>query len=507
MPVKNLSAIGPSGNVKPIPIYHAIPPSSTAILKVTVDTDDGEVDITDTIRQASFNVGVTSTIGDFNLSFIDSIKTNYNKINLFDDVYLYADYGTEATTKRFRFKVENKGFVDFSTTISGRGIGMILAEKSIIYQTLDGDGALTTMNKSDVIQEIIENNFSEITDFSEIETDTTQIQKSYFEIPFFDVIEELCGIDKYFYLDKDLVPHYFTKGSRVNTTEAIADGNLVKMNDNSDNAEEIYTRVRVYGQKEGDIPIIYTKAIGTTNTGGINKDYIINNSSVVSNNQANTLANAEANNFTYSTRLGDMVSLFLPSLVPGESLFVGLPEYDINPGYYNIKEFSINIDNEGNYAYTTQFTIEKKRTTTPNILKTMTQIQNEISENNNPHDQDFSDKILFNVDSGTHSNTVIEEGYLQVKAGSASGQWTSDIINLDESVSSIEFHLKGDLIIQQYGVSTSYLWYSLDGGATEIPYKVNGVVLENLTGTQLRFRIDLNSTTVRIKSVQFLYSY
>jgi len=507
MVVKNISTPGSSGLPKPIKIHHAIGPASAAILKVTVDTGSGEIDITDYITQASFNVGVTSTIGDFELSFIDSIKTNYNLIGLFDDVYVYADYATTATTKRFRFKVENKGFLDFKTTLSGRGIGMVLADKSIIYQTLDEDNNLTSLNQSDVIIAILTDNFPDITDFSQIEIDTTQIQKSYFEIPFFDIMKELCGIDKYFYLDKDLVPHYFTKGSRVNTTEAIADGNLVNIKDNSDNAEDIYTRIRVYGQREGNIPIIYTKNIGTTNTGGINKDYIINNSSVVTNAQAKILADATAADLTNSTRIGDLISLFLPNLVPGESLFVGLPEYDLDPAYYNIKEFAINIDNEGDYLYTTNFTIEKKRTTTPIVLKDMTQTQIEALENNNPHDQDFSSKILFDVDSGTHSNTVIEENYLQVKAGQSSGQWISDIINLDENVSGIEFHLKGDLIIQQYGVSTSYLWYSLDGGTTWVLSPGNGVKLTGLTGTQLRFRVDLNSTTVRIKSIQYLYSY
>lgn len=446
MPTRNVSAIGPSGNVKPIPVYHAIPPAGAAIMKITVDTDSGEIDITDLISEGTFNVGVTSTIGDFDLGFLDPDKTNYNLISLFDDVYLYADYGSAATTKRFRFKIENKGFVDFKVTISGRGIGMILADRSIIYQTTDSGGTLTYKNKSDVIQEIIEANFPDITDFSNIETDTTQIQKSYFEVPFFDIIEELCGNDKYFYLDKDLAPHYFTKGSIQNSTEAIADVNLVAMNDNSDNAEGIYTRVRVYGKTEDGIPIIYTHNIGTTNTGGFNKDYVINNTSIVNLVQAQLLAEQKADELTNSTRIGDIVTLLLPTLVPGEGLFISLPEYDISPSFYNIREFSLSLDNTGDIPYKTSFTIEKKRINNPEVIKNILKTQKEITENDNDNDMDFSKIFNFDTDEGTFNNCERFEdtdgGYsLRVVDQNSIATWTSPEITVQDELSRIEIKI------------------------------------------------------------------
>lgn len=473
-------------------------------MKVTIDTDSGEQDITDLIVVGDFNVGVTSTIGDFDLKFLDPDKTYYNLIKAFDDVYIYADYGTEATTKRFRYKIEDKGYVDFNTTISGRGIGMIMAEKSIIYKTEDGDGNLTSKAKSTILQEIIEANFSDITDFSEIETDSTTVEKNYSEIPFFDIVEDLCGTTKYFYLDKDLVPHYFTKGTQKNTTEAVIDNNLVAVSNNSDNSEEIYTRVRIYGKSEDDIPIIYTKNIGTTNTKGINKDYIVNNASVTSTAQAEYLGDAIANDLTSSTRIGDIISLILPNLLPGESLFMSLPEYDIEPGYYNIKEFSIKIDNEGDYPLTTAFTIEKKRLNSAIVVKDIIQTQVESTENSNPNDLDYSRIITFEEDSGTHSNTEINENYLKVKQGQSTGQWISDLFELTSQITSLQIKWSGDYLVADYAATSSNIWFSLDGGTTWRYYHSGTFTIP--AGSDLKIRVDLNQSTAKVKRIGVYYN-
>ena len=507
--VKNISAIGPSGNVKPITEHVIIPPYSDAVYKVTIDIGSEEIDITENIVEASFNFGVitagNSTIGDFTIKFLDPIKTNFNKISAFNDVYVYGDYGTSATTKRHRFKIETIGFTEnFETEISGKGIGMILSEKSIIYQSLDSDGNLTSKNKSTVIQEILENNFSEITDFSQIETDTTQIQKSYSEIPFIDVMEELCGLSYYFYLDKDLVPNYFSKGSKVNTTEAIGLVNKVSFIDNSDTSEGIYTRVRVYGFSEGGIPIIATKDIGTTNTGGIQKDYIITNSSVISQTQAQELANETAENLSNSTRIGNINSLFLPTLNPGESLFIGLSEEGIEPAYYNMPEFSFVIDNNGDYPSTTQSTIEKKKSNISYIVKDIIQTQSEISENENPYNLDYSRVITFEKDIGTHSNTTINEDVL--KPTSTTGTWISEIYTLDNDISAINVKWYGDNLSQIYQTTSAQLWVSINGGATwkYLLFKGQSTIPK---GRNLRIKIVFNASDQRVKRIGIYYNY
>lgn len=511
MVVKNITATGPSGNIKPIPVWHPIPPTGNEKIKVTIDTSSGEIDVSDLITQASFNLGVTSTIGDFTLTFIDPIKENHDLISLFNDVYLYSDYGTEATTKRFRFKVERKGFSDFKTTLSGSGIGMILSNKSIIYQSLI-DELISYKNRSDVIIEIIQQNFPDITDFSHIEEDTTQVKVNYSEIPFYDIIEEHCGNTHYFYLDKDLIPYYFTKGSVKNTTEAITSNNLVTIDDNAEDGEEIYTRVRIYGYSSGEIPIISTKDLGTTITGGIDKDYIINNTSIITQEQADDLALQTANELQNSTRVGSIVCLGLPSLTPGDSLFIGLPEHNLPPGYYNIKEFSINIDNEGNYPYLTNFNIEKRRLDSPTVIKDIIQTQNEIKEAINKNDLDFSLVIDFSqVDSGTtygtHDGTSVMEGKLVVTSGSV-GTWISPIFTLTDDISIMENRWYGDNLVKEYGATSALLFFSLNGGVTWKPAIVYGQQVSSKipTGRSLRYKVVFNSSDQNLARMGSLYS-
>ena len=152
MAVRNIRSIG---RTKPIQIYHVIPPPSSAIFKVTIDIGTSELDVSDLISSGKFNGGTTKTIGNFELRFLDPEKTIYNQISKFDDVYFYGDYGTTASTKRLRYKIESKGYDNDKTVISGLGILMQLAGKKIIYETV-------AKAKSTILTEIIQNNFPEI---------------------------------------------------------------------------------------------------------------------------------------------------------------------------------------------------------------------------------------------------------------------------------------------------------------------------------------------------------
>ena len=502
-PVRNIESIG---RTKPIPIKHIIPPSA-AIPKVTIDVGSEEIDVTDLITTANFNVGVVTTVGSFELNFLDPIKTNYNKISNFNDVYIYSDYGSEATTKRFRFKIESVGYSDSQVNLKGRGIGMILLEKSIIYQSLDGDGNLTSKNKSTILQEILEDNFSNITDYSQISTNSTEIERNYGEIPFNDIIEDLCGDNYYFYLDYDLVPHYFEKGSVQNSTEAIGEVNMLTVNDNADNAEDVYTRVRVYGKKEGDVIILATSESNTTNTNGIQKDYIINNSSITTSTQAQQIADAEYDRLLNPPKISDITSMFLPTLAQGEKLFIGISEENIEPVYYNIKEFTINIDNTGDIPFCTQVIVESKRSNVSTSIKDLTQTQIESIENDNPNDLDSSKIITFGVDTGTHDGTEISEGYLKVAKGNSQGTWISPIFTLSNQPTGIEARWSGERLVQEYTSTSSQLWFSLDGGTTWRYNPPVGTTATVPTGKDLRIKIVLNQSEAQVKIVGVYYKF
>jgi hypothetical protein len=515
MPVKNLQGLN---NTAPIEEVVIIPPVGAAQIKVTIDNGTEEIDITNKIVSAEFNTGVTSTIGDFSIEFLDSIKTVYNQISNFDDVYVYGDYGTEATTKRHRFKIEDKGFVNYNTTITGRGIGMIIADESIIYFTgkdngyvddvFKCSGTIVSKKKSDIIIEILKKYAADIIDYSQIEEDSTEVQRNYSEASFYDIIEELCGNTYYFYIDKDLVPHYFKKGSSINEEEAVCVNNKVDISSNSENSEDVYSRVRVYGNNNDDIPIVATINLGTTNTNGINKTYTVTNTAITTTTQAKELAQSYADYLQYSQRIGDISALYLPSLMPGDSFMVALPDEDIAAAYYNIKEFTIGIDNNGDYPFTTSFTIESKKTSTSSVIKEIISTQSDNSNTTNPYDLDTSLVIDFTTDSGTHNGTEVADDYLILSTGNTSGTWESDIYTLSDQITEIQFNWSGEELVGDYSATSAVLKFSLNGGTTWTTVIVGSTKLSATipTGKDLKFQVSFNMADSMVKKLGILYN-
>ena len=170
-PAKNINTLGPSGNRKPIPIWHAVPPASEAEYLFQIETSEEVVDLEDLIVSGRVTDGVTTTIGDFELQILDPDQTVYNQISKFDEIVMYGDYN-ETTNARFRGKIERKGYQDIYLVISGRSIAMIYADFPIIYNS---NGP---KSKSEILIEIIEANFPEI-DTSGIEVDATTADVNY----------------------------------------------------------------------------------------------------------------------------------------------------------------------------------------------------------------------------------------------------------------------------------------------------------------------------------------
>ena len=505
MAVRNVRGLG---RTKPIQIYHAIPPASSAIWKVTIDIGSSELDVSDLIMSAKFNGGTTKTIGNFELRILDPQKTIYNQIDLFDDIYFYGDYGTTASSKRLRYKLETKGYEDDKTVISGLGILMIFSEKKIIYQTIDSEGNFITKGKSTIITEIIQANFPDITDFSEIETNSDAVQKNYSEIPFMDIINDICGSTHEFYLDHNLVPHYFTRGSIQSSVEAISEEvNYLGADENTSDAEEIFSRVRVYGAFLEGLQIIATSESDTSLTGGIQKDKVIKNTSIETTTQAQELADSEFLNIKNPPRIGSFNSLLLPSLNPGEKLFIAIPTEDVSPGYYQIQEFTHIFDLSVSAGFKTKVIMEKRRISLPKIMGEVGEFTEEATAKDNPHDMSFSQVITFKEDSGTHTNTELSDGYLKVVSGASSGNWLSEVFELDENVSAIEFLWTGESLVTETSVKTSQIFYSLDGGTTFSENLVLGSETSVISGKDIQLKLVLNDPLAKVKAVAFRYKF
>ena len=347
--------------------------------------------------------------------------------------------------------------------------------------------------------------FNGVISDSGIEDDLTEIVGNWEEVPFWQIVEELCtsgGRDAY--VGVDFVFNYFVKGSRKNTTESVMDNiNLIDVMDYAKDTEEVATKVRVYGKKIEGIPILATSAPNTKYTKGIVKEVKIDNSSIVSTKQALELANATAQDALIPPNVGTEVSTILPTLFPGEIIWIASPINNISPAFYSINSFKHSFNEDG--VPETELVIKKHKVELATILKSNIKFKTDIPENLNNYDMDFSHVIQFNKESGSHANTEInkKDGVLKVKPGASSGTWISDVIKLNKDVSAIELRMTGDSLIKQHKATTSVMWFSLDGGTTFNPYIPETIKIPS--GRDLKIRIDLNSADAIVKAVSVLY--
>ena len=498
--VRNIGGLGPSGRPKPIPIIHFIPPTFSMVYKLEIVTDTETIDFTSKIVEGYFTDGVTSTIGDFLFKILDPSNSISDRVEEFDTVKVYLDYGATATTLKFTGRIERKTNTEYAyLELTGRSVAMITTETNITYSS-NGLKA-----RSVILKEIIDNYFSGTITYTGVEDDLTEVIKTYEEVPFWQVVEDLCGDGgRDAYISPELDMNYFIVGSRNNTTEAIVEArNLIKPKDYAKDTEEIATKVRLYGKRIEGIPVIATSTSNTSNTKGINKVQKIDNTNVTTTTQATSQVEYEASNKLAAPTLGVVNSLLLPTLSPGEKLRIVSPVNNIPPEYYEINSYTHSWSETGTPQ--TNVVIKKQRLNIQNIFKKNIITQSDAVERVNPNDMDFSQLITFETDSGTHNNTLINEGYLKVTAGQNSGQWISDLYSLPDDVSAVEFRFSGDYLTQQYSATTSYLWYSLNGGTTWHLNPVSGTSITVPTGRDLKIRIDLNSSDARVKVTAFLY--
>lgn len=491
MAVRNIGGIG---NVKPIPIHVFIPPQFNAIHKVFINDGTTDYDVTNIIVEGEYTDGVTETIGSFNFKIDNSNETYTNTFSLYNQVKIYLDYGASATTLKFVGLLERISKKNNEIVFTGRSSAIRSIGKNITYSA-------TSTARSTILKAITNKYFSGVIGTTGVEDDLTEITVNYFDVPFWDVAEELAksgGRDVY--IDKDFELQYFESGSRVNTTEAIVHThNLIETGDFSPDLQEVYNKVKVYGSVSSGIPILATASSSTTLTEGDIKELKINDSSITTQTQAQERADAELDYYKDPPTVGTIISLGLPTLSPGEKLRISDPLNGLTPGEYSIQSFTHVFSNDD--PFKTEVTIQKSRASIPNILKKRIKFEDKITENDNPNEMDYSLIFDFERDGniGTHSSTTISDGTLKTD-GSATGTWVSPLTTLSSNISGISPKIVGS------NLQGRTFWLSSNNGTTwtEIPYE--GISTTIPVGKDIKFKVSLPSATTEVTAVGALYT-
>ncbi len=504
--VRNLRGIG---NTKPIPVHHAIPPIFAPTFKIELVNNTDTYDVTDLIEVGNIKNGVTDNIGNFYFKIVDPSQELSNAIVNFDNVKVYLDYGSTATTLRFNGIIERSPREDIYFKVYGRSISMTVMGKNIIYTA-------TNKKRSDVLIEVLENNFPEV-DISGIEEDTTIVNVNYSEISFQDIMEEICGKHHDFYIDANLKAYYFEKGSKTNSTEAVTSNqNHISTDFYGADSEETITKVRVYGRRDNSIPIFSTSTSSTDHTNGIVKERKINDSSALTPSQAQERADNEYTAGIEIPHVGSVTSLLLPTLAPGEKLFMGIPLDKIDPGYYTINSFVHKFP-----ILQTELIIQQKGLNMNNVIKSSARNIFGVSEQDNIQDLDFSiiydyqSQIDSNQDiiaigdqlfnSGTFENVKLEIastgiGVLKTISGET-GTWTSEEILTDSPVSIISIKENST------NIEGSKFFVSLDRGITfkEIGSTSGSSTFDNPQNSII-LKVEIKSSNTRIEKIGIYYN-
>lgn len=500
MTVRNILSLG---RPKPIPVYVWIPPTYSPVFKIEIVSQGVSYDVTDIVIEGDYTDGITETIGNFNFKIDNSNQTYSSLFSPYDQIKIYMDYATTATTLRFVGRIERASKSDNNLIISGKSTAVDYLGKNVTY-------AATDTARSTILTNIINSYFNssgtKYTGVSltttNIESDTGTMTVNYFDKPFMEVVEEICAAGtRDFYIDVNADAHYFSSGSRQNTTEAIIhEYNILSTGDFSADASTVYNKIKVYGSVIGTVPVLATAEDSTSQAIYKVKELKINDTSIISIDQAQARADYELSVRKDAPTIGEVISLGLPTLQPGEQVRISDPLNSLNPQYYTIQKYNHKFSNDE--PFQTSVTIQKERTTIPNILKKRIKFESEISTNANANELDYSHIFDFSTDIGTHSNSSIDinssTGVGELTFSSANGTWTSPTVSLLSNVSAIEPRIDGT------NLNGVLIRISIDGG---INFSTVSSGSTSITaGKNVQIQLLSFTTNPVITSVGFLYS-
>ena len=484
MPVKSL---------KSIPIFVWIPPIFTPIYKVTIYNVATAVttDVTDIIYDGEYTDGITDTIGSFRFKIDNSNETYTDLFALNDKLRIYLDYATTATTLRFEGIIERISRKMNTVELTGRGSASIVTGTLVTYTA-------SATEASVILIALIDKYFPGVITKTNITASSTNVTVNWYQKSFWECVIELCNASSFeAYIDQTYDMHFFASGTTTNATDMVVhEYNLLETGDFAPDLTVLKNKITVYGAATDGLPMIATAEDTDSQTAYGLKEENISDSNITTMVQAQNRANFELAIKKDPPTIGDITSLGLTTLVPGEKLMVSDPMNGLVPGAYLIKKFTHKFSNDE--PFKTTITIYKEISSIPSVLKKRLSFEQAISTNDNPYEMEYSNIWDFNSDSGTHDSTVISGGFL-LTDGAASGNWISAGIALDFTPTYVEVRATGTAL-----EGTTYS-VSADNGINFQVLLPNTQLTLAPPGEPLKVKVSLNSASTQIDTLCLLY--
>lgn len=502
-----------------------IPTDLDGYVKITITDDSGVVHtVMDSYGGASTNNHTisanisrtaTDSLGSFKLTIANDLGRWLDKFNGGELVKFYADY-TNATTlifagliddpryalnlsNGFHMVLDGRGYPELNDkTITGTEVS-VKADVSIagILHGFYDDITLMFWNSSSW-SEATYTYSSDSVSWSPTVSNfpTTLLNMTYQNKKGWSVIKEICkkaGLDAY--IEYDETNSRWTL--RLAVEEAITNSevsvgygiNLTSLGSYGPRNSEIYNRVIVYGQTESDnILLLKTEEDSTSQSNLWIKDRIFDESDLTTMTEVQSKADLELAQNTSLPNSGRLSTLFMPSLRPGEKVYVTIPYCNIN-GYHRVQSFTHNFGT----SFSTSIDIEKADRKLSELFIQKTNPDDFITPISNPNAMKDSYTVYFDESPSVmlHNNTEESNDALRLSVGQTSGTATSNTLITDYNVTSCELRK-----CENYDVINDIYEVSNNGGVSWENYVGLALTPHIFTGTGnlLKFRITLNRT-------------
>ena len=452
----------------------ATPQSDIKIDSVSIKTKIWSAEMT---RALCPEIGYFKIILDNNNEEFSGVYSGDETVEFFIDL-------VDGTTKRF------KGLIDkvFPKYDSSKGFTLELAGNHVSGELLNIH-VTESYNGDTLISEILDDlNTKYLTGYtvSYTATDTTTKPTINWNAkPFWECIFDLKKlIVADVYVDDDKQLNFFDENSVENNNEAIV------WNDTMISTEGLGTQsltkrdnIQVIGES-GNLPVLSTSGTGT-------KEEVIFDSKITSVAMADELSSAELILKNQTPLEGKANAFILPSVYPGEKIWISNPNFKIQ-GQYKIYKYTHKFPSER-----TEVFIQTSREI-PHIFKK--RIENELALQTITNPFKMTSSWNFTFDDETEittkdTNVKIKDGLIKLNSG-VQGTFTANK-TVDSDVTKV--HLK---VIGSSLVGTIYK-FSTDGGEniTSLSPELEITVP---AGTNLWFKVEFNSASTEIDSLAVL---
>lgn len=447
------------------------------------------IDVTDDIISAKFTRGLIGEDNGFEIELENSGEAYTGTFTQGNIIELDFDF-ENGTTVQFKGKIEfikNNIQNGFTLNITGSHYTSELIDITVTAE-------FTNSSISDVLKSIINNNLTGYT-YNNVEIISTIVSIKWNNKPFLDCIVDLMRLgaaDVYIDDDKDF--HMFPKNSKENVDEAVVwNDSLIELKDFGQDSVDVRNKIIVYGEA-GSLPVLYTSQDTSSQILYGVKEKIITNTSIINENQAQNIGDAEKELIKNPPTKGSAECLLMSKLKLGYLTYIISPPHDITDKYRLIKYTFFFPDEYMDLFFSQDINISK-------LFKD--RINKDIGQEAivNPYKMLYSINFTFDDFSGLSSYAEFEiiNSNIKLKSGNNLGNIISNVKITPITVTNVHLLVKGE---QLSGIN---YYISADGtdNYQEIQPNVQTTIINQ--GNHLKFKIKVTSTNTLIDSMAILY--